>query len=379
MSSSKIGSVRMSPSCENFIGAVLRQNWLDAFSNLNRLNMYEMLRGLAALDRLDLNDLMAHRVHFTNLVNMPRIEYAVEVVTKTLNKPTSQNLPTAPGDLQATGQVAEAISFNSNPTPLIFTRDLTGQIGTTGEGAPPLTDKDFETVAKDIGVEVAAIMAVGQVESGSGGFATDGRPIVRYELHVFEALTDKVYTDTHPHLSQPYKESAGDKDKDRLYHNGSQSNEWSMIYGASILRGHTAIKAIKAQKATKNHPAIKSISGRPAAVGGFEGAWKATSWGRFQVLGINHNMYGFKSVTELVYSMYKSELNQLEACKNHLINGGGLPYLKKLDWWNVTAHYNGTVKNKTTGQREVRDNYDKKLETAYNRISADRKARKLTP
>jgi hypothetical protein len=70
----------MSPVCEEFIRAVITQNWRNAFLNLHGLNMFEMLRGLAALDRLDLTDLWAQKNNFADIVNMPRIEYAHEVV-----------------------------------------------------------------------------------------------------------------------------------------------------------------------------------------------------------------------------------------------------------------------------------------------------------
>src|ERR1035441_5643972 len=112
----------MSPTCEAFIRAVVAANWRDAFLNLNGLNMYEMLRGMAALDRLDLGDLWAQQASFTGMVNMPRIQYAHDVV---LNRHLPQ---TAPGDLQQTGQVGDARNFIGHPSPLVFENDLTGTL-----------------------------------------------------------------------------------------------------------------------------------------------------------------------------------------------------------------------------------------------------------
>src|SRR5262249_13345967 len=104
----------MSPTCENFIRAVLTKSWARAFLNLNGLNMYEMVRALAALDPHDLRDLLAMRAVSANQVNMPRIDYAAEVVQ-------TRRLPgTAPGDLQQTGQVNDAQNFLHKPTPLVF-------------------------------------------------------------------------------------------------------------------------------------------------------------------------------------------------------------------------------------------------------------------
>src|SRR5262245_36764343 len=117
----------MTPTCENFICAVLAQNWRDAFLNFIGLIMPELLRGLAALYRLDLNDLWSQRGNFAGSVDMPRIEYAHDVVV-------NGRLPAiAPGDLQVTGQVAAARTFNTHRTPLTFEHDLTGLLPATNE------------------------------------------------------------------------------------------------------------------------------------------------------------------------------------------------------------------------------------------------------
>lgn len=374
MSASKIATVKMSAICENFIGAVLRQNWMEAYLSLNRLNMYEMLRGLAALDRLDLVDLWVRRGEFSslsNLVDLPRIEYAVEVVARRLSSSLIMELPTATGDLLATGQVADAQNFMINPTPLILTRDLTGQLGTTGGNASILTDSDYEHAAATLGVEVAAIMTVAQVESRGKAFASDGRPIVRYELHVFEERTEKVYSTTHPHLSQPNR-AAGE-----IYHNGAQANEWSLIYGAMILRGHEAVKghpAIKFKPAAKGHPAIsgqRAVKSRAATIGGFEEAWNSASWGKFQVMGFNAGMCGWGSVNEFVYNMYQSEAKHLEAFINYCVKSNLTRHLKSHDWQAFAKGYNGSDYKK--------NHYDTNLDTVYRRISAERKTRGLTP
>src|SRR5262245_64773970 len=106
--------VVMSPTCENFIRAVLSQTWRDAFLQLNGLDMWEMLRALAALDRQDLNDLWTNQTAFLGAIPwgrdaMPRMEYARSVVV-------DRRLPSsAPGDLQATGQVGDAVEFLAHP------------------------------------------------------------------------------------------------------------------------------------------------------------------------------------------------------------------------------------------------------------------------
>lgn len=186
--------------------------------------MYERLRGIATLDVLDRNDLIDARGSFSNLVNMPRIEYAFIVVR-------DRRLPTtAPGDLRQTGQVKDAGDFLAHSTHLEFENDLTGNLPAANPGAARIGERDWVAAGGQIGAEVAAVMAVAQVEAGGrSGFAA-GRPIIRYELHVFHKQTGGIYDRTHPHLSQPTL-SAGNR-----YHHGGRTNEWRLMHGAMILR-----------------------------------------------------------------------------------------------------------------------------------------------
>jgi hypothetical protein len=92
-----------------FAEAVVHNDWRQAFLNLNGLNMYEMLRALAGLSPDRRDALMSQRQTFRNLVNMPRIEYAMAVVQ------TGQLPSVVPGDLAATGQVQTAVEFLSEP------------------------------------------------------------------------------------------------------------------------------------------------------------------------------------------------------------------------------------------------------------------------
>ena len=106
----------MSPTCENAIKAVLRQDWPNAFLNLNGLDMFELLRAIAALDPADRDDLWAQRAASGGLIGagMSRIEFAWNVVQ-------SRKLPVpAPGDSTAAGQAADARNWIGNPTPLFF-------------------------------------------------------------------------------------------------------------------------------------------------------------------------------------------------------------------------------------------------------------------
>jgi len=325
----------MTPTCENFIRAVLAQNWRNAFLNLNGLNMPELLRGLAALDRLDLNDLWAQRGNFTGSVDMPRIEYARDVVV-------NGRLPAiAPGDLQITGQVATARTFNTHRTPLTFEHDLTGLLPATNPNPPTFQENDFVIAAANLGVEVAAIMAVAQVEAGGrAGFAADGRPIVRYELHIFQRRTNGIYHQTHPHLSQPTL-AAGNQ-----YHRGGQPNEWSLIHGAMILQDGNGVRRSS-------------------------DAWQSTSWGMFQVMGFNHVAVGWANINDFVTDMFRSEAEHLRAFIGYCRNNHLIGHIQNHRWADFARGYNGP--------NYAANNYDINIANAYARISAQRRAQGLTP
>lgn len=345
----------MSPECEAFIQAVIGAeayamggligppDWDEAFRRLNGLNMSEMLRGLAALDPLDLDDLWAQHAASAGQVNMPRIEYAYNVVH-------DRRLPAAaPGDLQATGQVGDARGFLANPTPLRFDRDLTGTLPAPNPNAPTLTEPDYVAAAARIGAEVAAVQAVARVESGGRvGFGADGRPIVRYELHIFRNGggqrspwhgTGGTYDRTHPHLSQQTL-AAGNR-----YHDGTQANEWSLIYGAMILRNATG--------------------GRRTG-----DAWMSASWGMFQVMGYNFGV-DWADVDTFASDMFVSEAQHLRAFigyirTNHLENS-----LINHDWAAFANGYNGPG--------YAVNNYDVNIGNAFTNIQANRRRQRLTP
>ncbi len=118
---------RYTPSAvrQNFTTAVQAQHWAEAFTCLNGLNMFEMLRALAALDPAVLDAMWANSAGASGL-NLPRMDYAKNVVR-------NRALPAvAPGDLQQTGQVTEAQNFLSQTS----TRDVDQSVSETISNAP---------------------------------------------------------------------------------------------------------------------------------------------------------------------------------------------------------------------------------------------------
>lgn len=182
-----------------------------------------------------------------------------------------------------------------------------------------LTDLDYQAAARTLQCEVAAIKAVGQVESGSNGaFDSEGRPTILYERHVFSVLTRHVYDKTHSDISGPHA---------------------------------------KGEYATASYPKlIRAYRLSPTA------ALESASWGKFQIMGENYSLAGFGSAQAFVASMRVSVQNHLTAFVHFI---GASPVLTKAlknkDWSDFALHYNGPAYKK--------NNYDTKISNAYLQLS----------
>ncbi|HVZ34992.1 MAG TPA: N-acetylmuramidase domain-containing protein, partial [Polyangiaceae bacterium] len=192
--------------------------------------------------------------------------------------------------------VADARNFLTGRTPLRITSDPTLTLPPGVPGQAGITDADFDGAAAELGCESAAVKAVAAVEGGSlGCFAADGRPIIRYELHVFNQRTHGKYSKTHPYFATGY--GAGKRAHTRL-----QADEWSMMYGAMMMRGQR------------------------------DNALASASWGAFQIMGFNHKAAGYATATDLAQGMCRSAGHQLGAFLKFAKGKGATRYLKAKDW-----------------------------------------------
>ena len=172
-----------------------------------------------------------------------------------------------------------------------------------------LTNADFEQAAAELGVTVAAVRAVAEVESGGDGFLADGRPKILFERHImrrelakhpsFDAEKINLLTTTKPELVNAttggYKGGAAEWDRLDL--------------------------AVKIDR---------------------ESALKSASWGKFQIMGFNHKQAGFSDVQAMVNAMFKSEGDQLLAFVR-FIKGDATMHkaIKAHDWVTLARRYNG--------------------------------------
>ena len=249
-------------------------------------------------------------------VGLARIEFAASVVQQ-------RTVPAGSGGSLNT-DVGHAQTFLAGRSPLRITSDPTQTLPSPIANQAEILDADFDRAAAELNIEATALKAVAAVEGGGRCFAADGRPIIRYELHVFQKkFTSRKYANTHPQFSAEYGPG-------NLAHSGQQADEFSMLYGAMLMRGQR------------------------------DNAVASASWGAFQIMGFNHKAAGYATATDFALAMHRSASKQLDAFISFAKSQGAAQYLRTKDWANFALHYNG---------KDYRDNdYDGKMERAYRRL-----------
>lgn len=195
------------------------------------------------------------------------------------------------------------------------------------EMSKKLTDLQIIEQAKKLGVEVAALKSVIQVECKGSGFNNDGTPVILFERHVM---------------------------RQRLIANHLLNIADQMMIKrpdlCSKIPGGYGLYSVQHKKLDD-----ASKFDRTSAL-------ESCSWGLGQVMGYHWYNLGYESIQQFINQMYKDEASQLEAmCRyikfNNLINA-----LKNKDWTAFAKGYNG--KNYKV------NNYDVKLGNAYKKFSS---------
>lgn len=178
---------------------------------------------------------------------------------------------------------------------------------------------DYQAAADEIGVEVAAVKAIAEVESSGRGFQ-NGRPIIRLEAHWFGKLTGYKYNESHPHIScRAWTPSLAAR---------NQGEAWVQFEEAAALDEGAAIRA--------------------------------TSWGWPQIMGMHWEKLGFES-PQAFRKSFDTEQGQLDAFLRFIkANAAIMDALKRHDWYTFALLYNG---------RGQVDYYAGKIAEAYERHS----------
>ncbi len=201
--------------------------------------------------------------------------------------------------------------------------------------ASPLSDGALEKAARDLGVELACIRAVTDVEALGEGFYSKRknglrRPKILYESHKFGKYTDHKYDKSYPKLST--------------------SNWRNNVYPKS--------------EDDRFKQVVKASELEPPATE--EYALMSCSWGMFQVLGMHAKTLKYKDVFDFVDRMKHSEDEHLE-CFVRFVKYNNLDrHLRALDFASFAHGYNGPAYKQ--------NKYDTRMQERYEYYSGKRPA-----
>lgn len=171
-----------------------------------------------------------------------------------------------------------------------------------------LTDEDFREVAEELGVEVAAIKAVVEIEAGAKheGFWANGKPIINFDLSMFRKFAAR-----------------------------------NKINLSRYQRSHTVVFAKPNRARYGSYQAAQQARLDAARTIDDKTAIEGTFWGMFQLGGFNWKVCGTSSPDEFVRLMSRSERDQLELFAEFIRETGMLPLLKAKNWSAFARRYNG--------------------------------------
>lgn len=187
-----------------------------------------------------------------------------------------------------------------------------------------LTDEDYKEIADYLGIEIAAIKAVSDIEAGKShkGFARPGVPVINFDLSIFNRLLRRAKIN--PAKYRKKYPTAFSRVNVKKY--GSYSN-------AQFARLESA------RKINENI------------------ANESTFWGMFQIGGFNWRRCGVSSINEFIEKMNESEYMQLYLFAEFIKNSDMVKYLKNKNWKAFSLAYNGPS--------AISKGYNKRMANAY--------------
>ncbi|GIX26031.1 MAG: hypothetical protein KatS3mg122_3262 [Caldimonas sp.] len=221
-----------------------------------------------------------------------------------------------------------------------------------------ITAKDWNDTAGRLECEQEVLQAIAKVESGGSAFwrLMDGQgghvPAILYERQHFSRLTGGKYDNTHPDISWP----VGYRKRERLGQDDPKMHD-----------GRVDEDDVLGNYVTSYQRLINAYRLDPVA------ALKSCSWGKFQILGVNHRLCGERELDEFINKMCTSEVEQLGLLAGFIMNNPPAwkdpknkalgreislwDAVKTKNWRMIAFYYNG--KKYETYQ------YHLKLERAY--------------
>ena len=169
-----------------------------------------------------------------------------------------------------------------------------------------LTEDDYRKVAEELGITIATMKAVVEIEAGKShqGFVEPGIPIINFDLTLFKQFMRRA--------GKSYAKYTGSTafQRPNIRKYGSYGKaQWARLESARRIN--------------------KEI------------ADKATFWGMFQIGGFNWSQCGTSSLDEFIHKMSLSEAEQLELFARFVEKNNLVKYLKAKNWAAFAYRYNG--------------------------------------
>lgn len=196
--------------------------------------------------------------------------------------------------------------------------------------AQPLTEKDYKEVAAGLGVDVAAIKAVVEIETGRThrGFNPDATPVINFDLTVFRSMASRRRI-----ALRNYSKS----------HNIVFQRPDVGRFGSQQRAQHARLAA------AMDIDSVAAIEG--------------TFWGMFQIGGFNWKRCGASSPFEFAEMMGRTERDQLDLFATFLRSSGLLRHLQAKNWTAFARGYNGPS--------YAKNGYHTRLARAYKKHSVN--------
>lgn len=187
--------------------------------------------------------------------------------------------------------------------------------------------------AKRLGVDLASVYAVNEVESAGAGFLGNGKPKILFERHVMHARLCLV-------------RNKGDDSAALI----ARADQLATTYPNLVNRSPGGYAG-----GTAEHQRLRNASNIDVLA-----ANESASWGAFQIMGYHAERLGYASVDEFTILMQQDENQQFEAFVRYIEKDPALhKALKAKKWAEFARIYNGPA--------YARNLYDVKLDRAYQR------------
>lgn len=219
-------------------------------------------------------------------------------------------------------------------------RDFQDRVGIVGDGVfgdktaavlsghpfpETLQQSDIEWAAQALDCEVAAVMAVSEVESRGQGFFTNGKPAILFERHWMRR---------------------------RLNHYGIDYSTYLTDYPNIV---NTRAGGYKGGVTEHDRLEQAIAIHKPSAL-------ESASWGAYQIMGFHWQALGYESPEDYVEKMHQSEGEHLKAFVRFIQNDSRLlKAIRAKDWERFAHAYNGPAYRKNA--------YHTKMDKAYKRLS----------